>query len=120
MLKVLSIGAALSFVLLSSALAQQPRFGACAADVKKVCANISPGQGRIGACIKEHLNDLTDACKTRLSQAAAAAKVCGEDVKKECGSVSGRVRKAACIKKAIAGLGDDCKTAMAGAVARKE
>ena len=119
MLKILSIGAALSLFLVSSALAQA-RFGGCAADIKKVCANVKSGEGRIGACIKEHLNDLSDPCKTRLSQAAAGAKACSEDVKKQCGSVSGNVRKAACLKKAITSLGDDCKAAMSAAVARKE
>ena len=76
MLKILSIGAALSFLLVSSAVAQS-RFGTCAADIKKVCANVEPGEGRIGACIKEHLKDFSDACQSRLSNAAAGAKVCG-------------------------------------------
>src|SRR5437899_7425632 len=86
MLKILSISAALSFLLVSSAVAQS-RFP-CAADIKKACAGVDPGGGRIVACIKEHLKDLSPVCKKRLATLAAAAKVCREDVKKECGSES--------------------------------
>jgi hypothetical protein len=73
MLKILSICAALSFLLLSSAMAQS-RFGACEADIKKACANIQPGNNRIAACVKEHLTDLSDACKARLAEVAPAGK----------------------------------------------
>jgi hypothetical protein len=117
MFKILSIGAALSFLLVSSAVAQ-PRFP-CAADIKKVCAKVDPGEGRIGACIKENLKDLSSTCKDRLSKVAAADKACREDVKKQCGSVRGRVRKAACLMDALTDLGDACKAAIAAVVARK-
>ena len=53
MLKILSISATLSFLLVSSAMAQSD-VGACAADIKKVCANIEPGNLRIATCVKEH------------------------------------------------------------------
>jgi hypothetical protein len=117
MLKILSVGVALSFLLLSSAVAQQRL--PCAADIKKACAGIDPGGGRIVACIKEHLKDYSDVCKQRLSTIAQAAKVCREDVKKQCGSVSGRVRKANCVRDALIHLGDACKDSIAAAVAPK-
>ena len=43
MLKILSICATLSFLLVSNAMAQSG-VGACAADIKKVCANIDPAK----------------------------------------------------------------------------
>ena len=52
MLKTLSICAVLSFLLVSSAMAQSR---VCAADIKQACANIEPGGGRIAACVKEKL-----------------------------------------------------------------
>jgi hypothetical protein len=61
MLKILSICATLSFLLVSSAMAQSG-VGACAADIKKVCANIEPGNLRIAACLKDRLTDLSDVC----------------------------------------------------------
>jgi len=118
MLRILSTGAALSFLLLSSALAEERL--PCAADVKKACADVDPGGGRIVACIKEHLKDYSDVCKTRLSAIAATTKACREDVEKQCGSVSGRVRKAKCIMGALTDLGDACKDSIAAAVAPKK
>jgi Cysteine rich repeat len=42
---------------------------ACRADVKKSCAGIKPGGGRIETCIKDHFADMSDACKEMISQA---------------------------------------------------
>ncbi len=117
MLKILSIGAALSFLLVSSAVAE-PRFP-CAADIKKACPNVDPGGGRIIACIKEHFDDFSDVCQKRLAAVAEAANACRADVQKECGSVRGRARKAACVVDALTDLGDACKSAIAAAVARE-
>jgi hypothetical protein len=116
MLKMLSICAALSLLLVSSAMAQSR---VCASDIKKACANIEPGNGRIAACVKEHLKDLSDVCKTRLAAAAAAAKTCQADVNKECGSVR-RIRKVACVRDALTNLSDDCKASIAAVVSDKK
>ena len=45
-----------------------------AADVKQFCADTKPGEGRVEACIKAHVADLSDACKVGLANEAA-----GED-----------------------------------------
>ena len=119
MLKILSICAALSFLLVSGALAQS-RFGACEADIKKACADIQPGNSRIAACVKEHLTDLSDVCKARLAEVAAAGKTCRTDVEGQCGTVRRRIQKVACVRDALTKLGDDCKAAIAGVVTRKE
>ena len=42
---------------------------ACRADIKKNCAGIKPGGGRIETCIKDHFADMSDACKEVISQA---------------------------------------------------
>jgi hypothetical protein len=47
---------------------------ACAADVKQFCASTEPGEGRVEACMKAHVADVSDACKVALANAAA-----GED-----------------------------------------
>ena len=116
MLKMLSICAALSFLLVSSAMAQS---GVCAADIKAACANIEPGQGRIAACVKEKLKDFSDGCKARLAEVAAAAKTCREEVNKECGSVQRR-KKVACVKDALTKLSDGCKTSIAAVASDKK
>jgi hypothetical protein len=111
-LKKLSICAALSFLLVSSAMAQSR---VCAADIKQACANIEPGGGRIAACVKEKFNNFSDACKARLAEVAAAAKTCREEVNKECGSAQ-RLKKVVCVKDALSKLSDGCKASISAVV----
>lgn len=40
--------------------------GPCKADVQKLCPDVKPGQGRIRACMKEHKDQLSDACKSAI------------------------------------------------------
>jgi hypothetical protein len=115
-LKILSICAALSLLLVSSAMAQSR---VCAADIKGACANIEPGGGRIAACVKEKFKDFSDGCKARLAEIAAAAKTCREEVNKECGSVQRR-KKVACVKDALTKLSDGCKTSIAAVASDKK
>jgi len=44
---------------------------ACAADVKQFCADIKPGEGRVEACMKAHVANVSDACKVAMANAAA-------------------------------------------------
>ena len=118
MLKILSVCAVLSSLLVSSnAMAQR---GACSEDVKKTCANIKPGNLRIATCLKEHVTDLSDVCKARLAEVAAAGKTCRADVQQQCGTERRRIQKVACIKNALSNLSDDCKAAVAAVAARKK
>jgi Cysteine rich repeat len=87
----------------------------CAADIKQACANIEPGGGRIAACVKEKLNNFSDACKARLAEVAATAKTCREEVNKECGTER-RLKKVACVKDALSKLSDGCKTSISAVV----
>jgi hypothetical protein len=68
-------------LLLASALTQQARsettweklehgvdvVAECASDIRKNCAGIMPGEGRIKACMAGHLGDLSGACLTALA-----------------------------------------------------
>lgn len=119
MLKALSISAAILFLSMPSAMAQV-RFGACAADVKTHCANVQPGQGRINACVKAHFNDLSDACKARLTRTAAVREACASDIKKQCANVRrGGGRLTACLKDSLANLDEGCKAALSAVVSGK-
>ena len=44
---------------------------ACAADVKQHCADVKAGEGRLEACMKSHVANLSDACKVAMANAAA-------------------------------------------------
>jgi hypothetical protein len=47
-------------------------YTACHADIAKLCPNVQPGGGRIGACLKAHALDLSSDCKLALFNAKAA------------------------------------------------
>jgi hypothetical protein len=119
MLKPLFICAALSLILVSSATAQSGR-GACAADIKKACGTLKPGGGRVATCLKERVADLSDVCKARLAEVAAAGKSCRADIQKQQCAAKGGIQKVTCIRGALANLGDDCKAAIAAVVTGKK
>lgn len=43
--------------------------GACKQDIKQFCSQVPPGEGRIKACMKAHLHELSEPCKEALFQA---------------------------------------------------
>jgi hypothetical protein len=47
---------------------------ACAADVDRLCPGVPPGQGRIKACMKAHVSQLSASCFDTLMAAVAAKK----------------------------------------------
>ena len=42
---------------------------ACRPDIAQFCGNVAPGQGRIKACMKAHIRELSEPCKDALFQA---------------------------------------------------
>jgi hypothetical protein len=101
----------------SAAMAQQ----ACAGDIKKLCAGIKPGEGRIKACIKSHWSELSPNCQDRVLTVAVTAKVCKADVDKLCaGIVPGTGGIRACIKSHIAEVSDPCSDAMSRVAAGRK
>lgn len=42
---------------------------ACQTDVRKLCAGVQPGGGRILACLKEHKTEVSDGCKQAILKA---------------------------------------------------
>lgn len=43
--------------------------GACKQDIARFCSQVPPGEGRIKACMKQHLPQLSEPCKEALFQA---------------------------------------------------
>src|SRR5215471_14149270 len=64
----------LTALLLSGSAAVAQTGKPCAADIKKLCAGIQPGEGRIKACIKSHLTELSPACQDRVLTVAVDRK----------------------------------------------
>lgn len=42
---------------------------ACKPDIQHFCSQVTPGEGRIKQCMKEHLRELSEPCKEALFQA---------------------------------------------------
>jgi hypothetical protein len=42
--------------------------GACKPDIAHFCGQVPPGQGRIKACMKQHLPELSEPCKEAMFQ----------------------------------------------------
>jgi Cysteine rich repeat len=56
----------------------------CMQDAEKLCQGITPGGGRIAACLKSHKDQLSDACKSRVAEFREEAQSCEADVKRLC------------------------------------
>ena len=98
----------LVFVLFTAAVAadagaQQRGEGPCAADVKKFCGDVKPGQGAIAKCMKAHETELSPACressKARAEKAERVREECKADAEKFCkGIAPGGGRILSCLK----------------------
>jgi hypothetical protein len=66
--------AALAFVASTSATMAQRVPAACAGGVRAHCAGVQPGAGRLRACIKEHLRDLSEPCRAELGRRQAGRR----------------------------------------------
>jgi hypothetical protein len=76
----------LGVVLLSSPAAAQDM--PCGDDVKRYCADVAPGGGRLMACLKGHEKQLSPACAQRVAEIAAwlagPLGVCRDDWVEHC------------------------------------
>jgi hypothetical protein len=108
-------------LLLSSSVAVAQQGNPCDADIKKLCAGIQPGAGRLTACIKPQLASLSESCEARVLGVGVNGKQCKPDVEKLCGGIkpgTGGIRS--CIKSHMAEVSDPCKDAMSQAAAGKK
>ena len=83
--------------------AQQRKDGPCAADAKKFCSNVPPGEGRIYKCMMSHQAELAPACRDGMKAVAdkfdRLAKACKSDAEKYCkGIPPGDGRVLSCLK----------------------
>jgi hypothetical protein len=62
-------------VIVATASAQPPppiakaALEACKPDIARFCSQVPPGQGRVKACMKQHLPELSEPCKEAIFQA---------------------------------------------------
>lgn len=105
-------GAALTAVAGAGALGQGR--GACRADVEKYCKDVERGEGRIHACLEQHLADLSPECQEKLrKKGQGSRKACKAEVEKFCKDVQrgkGRVRD--CLAQHQAELSEGCRASL--------
>ena len=119
---ILMIGAILMWS--SNATAKQRlAVGHCAADLKRLCPGIQPGNNRLRACMREHISDVSFPCLVTLAKFAEVRRTlneeCNAHIRQQCVNVErGGGRFGACLRSAVASLSDTCKDALARAVRR--
>jgi hypothetical protein len=75
MSKIVLVASTVLLLSTSGAMAQKMGAGArvvlqaCKPDIARFCSQVPPGQGRIKACMKEHVHELSEPCKEALFQA---------------------------------------------------
>jgi hypothetical protein len=125
------LAAALVFVAASgsSALAQQPLaeqvMEGCKTELESWCQSVTPGEGRLLACLYAHEDQLSGQCEfalydalVRLDRAISALNYavnqCREDIQGLCGEVqAGEGRIVQCLNKNAEKLSQPCSQAMA-------
>lgn len=92
--------------------AKPKKGGVCKADVKKFCADIERGEGRIRQCLQENRASLAPACQERLQKReerrAAFDAACGADAKSLCGEKRGKELRS-CMKANRDKVSTSCK-----------
>lgn len=95
----------------------------CQAELTTYCKDVSPGKGRVLACLYAHGDKLSGRCEYALYDASAqlerviaslsyVAHECNDDLRTYCSAVrSGEGRLLDCLKKNESKLSDRCKVA---------
>ncbi len=84
----------------------------CAVDVKSLCADVTPGGGRVLACMQAHVSQLSVGCSTILSKAIWVARECAGDINQFCPTATfGEVSD--CMRPHLGEASDTCKSALA-------
>ena len=94
-----------------------PSKGACAGDIKKLCADAKPGAGGVASCLKKHDADLSPGCKTHQDnmnkKAEAMNAACGDDIQKVCPDAKPGKGLMACLHGKAADLSQTCNELIA-------
>ena len=122
---LLALGAVLFFVnpLMAQESLIETVANGCKVELEKYCSNVTPGEGRVLACLYAYEDKLSGRCEyalydaaSRLERAVAALSYvvneCSSDLKQYCGNVAaGEGRLLQCLQKNDAHVSQRCKQA---------
>ena len=92
--------------ILTIAGAAQAVTPACRGQFQDLCGDVTPGGGRIAACIAEHTEDFSAAC------VASLETLCSSDIARYCGNIaSGNGRIVTCLYARLDDLESQCRNA---------
>jgi hypothetical protein len=113
-LGVLFIGAVVMGILPSQILGEQQR--PCHDDIQRLCKDLKGAE--LGACLHQHADDLSPACKARIADVKELVRKRGEELKKACNTElqkfcksvkQGPFRMMQCLREHEADLSSGCK-----------
>ncbi len=98
----------------------------CGKDVKKLCAGLNLGSGRIMDCLQQNAAKVSPTCKSTTAdvvtsikerEAAQSAyfKVCRHDIAQRCRGIKGDGYQLSCLLKTTRMVGDKCNQAITDA-----
>lgn len=119
----------LLLVLAAAASVSAGDVNPCREDVARLCAGVTPGEGRLRDCIRTHAKELSPGCSARLQAAERmsdaarldprGAVACRGDVERLCkGIPSGGGRWLRCLQEHATNLSDACRTMIRDTTAR--
>jgi hypothetical protein len=86
----------------------------CAVDLDSLCAAVTPGGGRVRACLMAHMANMSTTCAAKLSREIYLATECEADVMHLCGNArSSGDGIASCVRTHLGEASDSCKSALA-------
>jgi hypothetical protein len=86
----------------------------CAVDLSAVCPGVTPGGGRLAACLTSQMSALSTGCSTIVSREVYVATECEADLARFCsGAKSGSASVAACIRPHLREASASCREALA-------
>lgn len=94
----------------------------CGEDLRRFCADVQPGGGRLVQCLSSHTNELSEACGNVVGTARGGAKLraaCAEDLQRLCAGVQrGRGRLIQCLSSHPHELSAACESMISAMPAR--
>ena len=124
---IVAVAAFAAFVLaytLPNVARAQSVFAACGSDIEAYCADVTPGHGRLFACLYAREDKITETCEAALVDIVDTldsvfeiirytAQECRDDIKRHCADVEfGGGRIYSCLKSKGGGLSVACKGAL--------